>query len=81
MYLGRAKQTVWVKAYASEPDCKVECPIEGHPALPNRTGRAQRVQHDRNVNKNSMAFMLVSIDSVRLFQHCLLFQLMKKKSV
>ena len=45
------------------------------------TSQALRVQHDRNVNKNRMAFMLVSIDSVWLFQLCLLFQLMKMKSV
>ncbi len=46
-----------------------------------QTARALRVQHDRSVNKNSTAFSLVSINSVRLQNNCLLFQLMKRKSV
>ena len=29
MYLGRAKQTVWVKAYASEPDLRLNAPSRG----------------------------------------------------
>ena len=29
MYLGRAKQTVWVKAYASVPDLRLNAPSSG----------------------------------------------------
>ena len=49
--------------------------------MPNRAARALHVQHDRCVNKNSMLLWHVSIDSVWLLQSCLLFQLMKEKSV
>ena len=80
-YLCRAEQPVWAKAYASAPDEKQNAPSRGHPVLPNKPARALRVQHDGTVNKNSTAFSLVSIDSVRLLNNCLLFQLMKRKSV
>ncbi len=46
-----------------------------------QTARALRVQHDWSVNKSSTAFRPMSIDSVRLQNNCLLFQLMKRKSV
>ena len=46
-----------------------------------QTARPLRVQHDLSVNKNSTAFRPMSIDSVRLQNNCLLFQLMKRKSV
>ena len=37
MYLGRAKQTVWVKAYASEPDLRLNAPSRG--IQPCQTGQ------------------------------------------
>lgn len=55
--------------------------INAYLCAAEQSSRALHVQHDRSGNKNSLLLRLVSIDSVWLLQSCLLFQLMKEKSV
>lgn len=49
--------------------------------MPNRAAEDLHVQHNRYFYKISMVLQHMSIDSVWLLQNCLLFQLMKRKSV
>ena len=81
-YLCQAEQTVQVKAYASKPDPRPNAPSRGIQSCrteQTRFGVSSKL--DLCVNKNSTASELVSTDSGWLWQHCLLIQLMKEKSV